>query len=100
MVWFDQESRPRRSGRLGETHDDVTFDQECQTSREIIAGDLSRRVPVRNANDEFDHLAGSLNAMLDRIESLMTGLREVSTDIAHDLRTPLSRLRQRQAEAS
>jgi signal transduction histidine kinase len=66
-----------------------------QTSRDIIAGDLSRRVPVRATNDEFDHLAESLNAMLDRIESLMTGLREVSTDIAHDLRTPLTRLRQR-----
>jgi len=66
-----------------------------QTSREIVAGDLSRRIPVRGSNDEFDHLAGSLNAMLDRIENLMTGLREVSTDIAHDLRTPLTRLRQR-----
>ena len=66
-----------------------------QTSREIVAGDLSRRVPLRNTNDEFDHLAESLNAMLERIEGLMIGLREVSTDIAHDLRTPLTRLRQR-----
>ncbi len=66
-----------------------------QTSREIVAGDLGRRLPVRNTNDEFDHLAESLNAMLERIEGLMTGLREVSTDIAHDLRTPLTRLRQR-----
>src|SRR5262249_37225985 len=66
-----------------------------QTSREIVAGDLGRRIPVRGANDEFDHLAESLNTMLDRIENLMTGLREVSTDIAHDLRTPLTRLRQR-----
>lgn len=66
-----------------------------QTSRDIVAGDLSRRIPVRNTNDEFDHLAESLNTMLDRIEALMTGLREVSTDIAHDLRTPLTRLRQR-----
>ncbi len=66
-----------------------------QTSRDIVAGDLGRRIPLRNTNDEFDHLAESLNAMLNRIESLMTGLREVSTDIAHDLRTPLSRLRQR-----
>lgn len=66
-----------------------------QTSRDIIAGDLSRRLPVRGSNDEFDHLAVSLNAMLERIEKLMAGLREVSNDIAHDLRTPLSRLRQR-----
>ncbi|MBL6939378.1 MAG: HAMP domain-containing histidine kinase [Alphaproteobacteria bacterium] len=66
-----------------------------QTSRDIIAGDLSRRIPVRATNDEFDHLAASLNAMLDRIETLMAGLQEVSTDIAHDLRTPLTRHRQR-----
>ncbi len=66
-----------------------------QTSRDIIAGDLSQRLPVRGSNDEFDHLAVSLNAMLERIEKLMAGLREVSSDIAHDLRTPLSRLRQR-----
>ena len=66
-----------------------------QTSRDIVAGDLSRRLPVRGSNDEFDHLAVSLNAMLERIEKLMAGLREVSSDIAHDLRTPLSRLRQR-----
>jgi len=66
-----------------------------QTSRDIIAGDLSRRIPVRGSNDEFDHLGASLNAMLDRIEGLMDGLRQVSSDIAHDLRTPLTRLRQR-----
>src|SRR5580692_1314088 len=66
-----------------------------QTSRDIIAGDLSRRIPVRGSDDEFDHLAASLNAMLDRIEGLMDGLRQVSSDIAHDLRTPLTRLRQR-----
>jgi signal transduction histidine kinase len=66
-----------------------------QTSRDIVAGDLSRRVPVRGNGDEFDHLALSLNTMLDRIVGLMTGLQEVSADIAHDLRTPLTRLRQR-----
>lgn len=66
-----------------------------RTSREIIAGDLGRRVPLRGTDDEFDHLADSLNAMLDRIEGLMEGLRQVSSDIAHDLRTPLTRLRQR-----
>lgn len=64
-------------------------------SREIVSGDLDRRIPLRGSNDEFDHLAVSLNAMFDRIQGLMDGLRQVSTDIAHDLRTPLTRLRQR-----
>ncbi len=64
-------------------------------SREIVGGDLDRRIPLRGSNDEFDHLAVSLNAMFDRIQGLMDGLRQVSTDIAHDLRTPLTRLRQR-----
>ncbi|HEX3989846.1 MAG TPA: HAMP domain-containing sensor histidine kinase [Acetobacteraceae bacterium] len=66
-----------------------------RTSQEIIAGDLSRRIPVRGTGDEFDRLALSLNAMLDRIQVLMEGLNQVSSDIAHDLRTPLTRLRQR-----
>jgi signal transduction histidine kinase len=65
-----------------------------QTSRDIVSGDLKRRVPVSGTADEFDHLALSLNVMLDRIQDLMEGLRQVSSDIAHDLRTPLSRLRQ------
>lgn len=64
-------------------------------SREIVNGDLDRRIPLRGTNDEFDHLAVSLNAMFDRIQGLMDGLRQVSNDIAHDLRTPLTRLRQR-----
>ncbi|MDB6085021.1 MAG: sensor histidine kinase [Gammaproteobacteria bacterium] len=66
-----------------------------QTSRDIIEGDLARRVPMTSAGDEFDNLAGSINAMLDRIETLMNDLRQVTTDIAHDMRTPLTRLRQR-----
>ncbi|HLZ67545.1 MAG TPA: HAMP domain-containing sensor histidine kinase [Aliidongia sp.] len=66
-----------------------------QTSRDIIDGNLHRRMPVSGSDDEFDHLAVSLNQMLDRIEGLMEGLRQVSNDIAHDLRTPLTRLRQR-----
>jgi signal transduction histidine kinase len=65
------------------------------TTETIMAGDLSRRVPVTGSADEFDRLAGSLNGMLERIEQLMTGMREVSDNIAHDLRTPLSRLRTR-----
>ena len=66
-----------------------------QTSRDIVGGDLSRRIPVSGSGDEFDHLATSLNTILDRIQTLMENLRQVSTDIAHDLRTPLTRLRQR-----
>lgn len=63
------------------------------TAREIMAGDISRRVPVDGSGDELDGLARNLNAMLDRIEQLMSGLREVSDNIAHDLKTPLNRLR-------
>lgn len=66
-----------------------------RTSREIMGGDLGRRIPLRGAEDEFDHLAVSLNAMLDRIQALMKDLEQVSNDIAHDLRTPLARLRQK-----
>ena len=62
-------------------------------SREIMSGDLSRRVPSRNTNDDFDLLADNLNAMLDQIEALMESVRRVSDNIAHDLRTPLARLR-------
>jgi signal transduction histidine kinase len=65
------------------------------TSRDIIRGDLTQRVPVEHAGDEFDRLSLSVNAMLDRIETLMHDLRQVTTDIAHDLRTPLTRLGQR-----
>jgi signal transduction histidine kinase len=65
------------------------------TSRSIIGEDLRQRLPVTQAGDELDHLAVSINAMLDRIAALMNDLRQVTTDIAHDLRTPLTRLRQR-----
>ncbi|ODN70565.1 sensor histidine kinase [Methylobrevis pamukkalensis] len=70
-------------------------DGMAATSREIMSGDLTRRIEVTGAGDEFDNLAASLNAMLDRIEALMTGLKEVSDNVAHDLRTPLTRLRTR-----
>lgn len=66
-----------------------------RTSRSIIDGRLSDRVPTRGSSDEMDRLAVNLNAMLDRIQSLMESLKRVSDDIAHDLRTPLSRLRRR-----
>lgn len=61
----------------------------------IINGDLARRVPLRGESDDLDRLAATINRMLDRIAGLMESLRQVSNDIAHDLRTPLSRLRQR-----
>lgn len=60
----------------------------------IMEGRLDERLPVVGMGNEFNHLSVSLNAMLDRIQALMEGLRQVSTDIAHDLRTPLNRLRQ------
>lgn len=63
------------------------------TSREIMSGDLSRRVPSHHSGDDFDQLADHLNGMLDQIESLMEGVRRVSDNVAHDLRTPLARLR-------
>jgi signal transduction histidine kinase len=66
-----------------------------RASRAIMAGDLAQRMTLRGTDDEFDHLSSSLNAMLDRIQDLMLGLQQVSSDIAHDLRTPLTRLRQR-----
>ncbi|MFP4063392.1 MAG: ATP-binding protein [Halochromatium sp.] len=66
-----------------------------QVSREIMRGDLSRRVPSAGTSDDFDQLAANLNQMLERIEALMLSLRQVSDNIAHDLRTPLSRLRHR-----
>lgn len=65
------------------------------TAGKIIAGDLSRRVPLRSRDDEFDQLGRKLNAMLDRIEALMAAMREVTDNVAHDLRSPLNRLRNR-----
>jgi signal transduction histidine kinase len=66
-----------------------------RTSREIMSGDLSRRVPVGRTGDEFDSLAQNLNRMLDKTQRLMRGMREVTDSVAHDLRTPLNRLRNR-----
>ncbi|WP_372785469.1 ATP-binding protein [Phenylobacterium sp.] len=65
------------------------------TAEAIIDGDLARRVPVRGSDDDLDRLALTFNRMLDRIAALMESLRQVSNDIAHDLRTPLTRLRQK-----
>jgi signal transduction histidine kinase len=69
------------------------LDTITAASRSIMEGDLSQRVPLGGSGDELDALAQNLNMMLDRIEGLMSGLREVSDNIAHDLKTPLNRLR-------
>ncbi len=71
------------------------IDAMADTSRRFAAGDLSGRLDVRGTGDEFDRLAESLNTMLARIESLMLGLKQVSDNIAHDLKTPLTRMRSR-----
>lgn len=71
------------------------IDAVTEASRQIMTGDLSRRVPLSGSGDELDRLSEGLNAMLERIEELMVALREVSDNIAHDLKTPLTRLRNR-----
>jgi signal transduction histidine kinase len=70
-----------------------------ETAQTIMAGDLAGRLPVAGTGDELDRLAEHLNAMLERIEALMGGLKEVSDNIAHDLKTPLTRLRNRCEQA-
>jgi signal transduction histidine kinase len=74
-------------------------DAMTETSRQIMGGDLSGRLPVAGTGDELDRLASNLNVMLERIEALMHGLKEVSDNIAHDLKTPLTRLRNRSEQA-
>ena len=66
-----------------------------RTAREVMAGHLDERVPTRGTDDEFDRLAANLNRMLDQIQYLMDSVRQVSDNVAHDLRTPLTRLRWR-----
>ena len=75
------------------------IDAMTGTTQRIMAGDLSGRLPVGRSGDELDRLAENLNAMLERIEALMMGLKEVSDNIAHDLKTPLTRMRNRAEEA-
>ncbi|MDB5718661.1 MAG: hypothetical protein JWM38_2088 [Sphingomonas bacterium] len=70
-----------------------------RTALAIIDGDLARRMPITGAGDEFDRVSATLNRMLDRIGGLMDNLRQVSSDVAHDLRTPLTRLHNRLDEA-
>ena len=74
-------------------------DAMTETTRTIVGGDLTGRLPVAGTGDEIDRLAENLNAMLERIEALMRGMKEVSDNIAHDLKTPLTRLRNRAEEA-
>ncbi|WP_274629659.1 sensor histidine kinase [Arvimicrobium flavum] len=88
LIWF-------LVGRRALKH----IDKVSEASRRIMGGDLSGRLPVTGAGDEFDRLSENLNAMLARIASLNEGLRQVSDNIAHDLKTPLTRLRNR-AEAA
>lgn len=75
------------------------IDRMSAATKKIMAGDLSQRLPQGRSGDEFDRLSGSLNAMLGRIEKLNEGLRQVSDNIAHDLKTPLTRLRNKAAAA-
>jgi signal transduction histidine kinase len=74
-------------------------DAMSETAHTIMAGDLSGRLPIAGTGDELDRLAENFNAMLERIEALMRGLKEVSDNIAHDLKTPLTRLRNRCEQA-
>ncbi|MDQ0454263.1 signal transduction histidine kinase [Rhizobium paknamense] len=75
------------------------IDRVSAASKKIMAGDLAQRLPVTGSGDEFDRLSVSLNEMLERIGKLNEGLRQVSDNIAHDLKTPLTRLRNRAADA-
>jgi signal transduction histidine kinase len=70
-------------------------DEINRTTRAIMGGDLADRIRTTGSGDELDQLGRNLNDMLDRLQGLMDGLKQVSNDIAHDLRTPLSRLKQR-----
>ncbi len=71
------------------------IDAITDSSKTIMKGNLAGRMPINGSGDELDRLSQSLNEMLDQIESLMQGLNEVSSNVAHDLRTPLTRLRAR-----
>jgi signal transduction histidine kinase len=75
------------------------IDAMTGTAQRIMAGDLGGRLPIAGTGDELDRLADNLNSMLERIEALMRGLKEVSDNIAHDLKTPLTRLRNRSEAA-
>lgn len=71
------------------------IDAVAETCHSIMTGKLSERIPTGGKDGEFERLGATINAMLDRIQVLMESLRQVSTDIAHDMRTPLAHLRQK-----
>jgi signal transduction histidine kinase len=73
----------------------VRLSEVNKTCNNIRSGDLNQRVPVRSKDDDFDKLGININSMLDQIQGLMSGIQNVSDNIAHDLKTPLSRLRSR-----
>ncbi len=75
------------------------IDAVAATCKGIIAGRLDERIPLMGREDEWDRLAGAINEMLNRISALLENLRQVSSDVAHDLRTPLTRMRNRLEEA-
>ena len=75
------------------------IDAMTDTANTIMAGDLGGRLPIAGTGDELDRLAGNVNAMLERIEALMRGLKEVTDNVAHDLKTPLTRMRNRCEQA-
>lgn len=83
------------SGLLAATQAARRAEALSNTAREVMSGDLSRRAPVRGVGDEFDELAEAMNAMLDRLERLMNTTRTAGDAIAHDLRSPLTRFRQK-----
>jgi len=70
-------------------------DEIVTTCRAIMAGNLASRISVRGTEDELDRLSETINAMLDRIAALMSNLKQITNDIAHDLRTPVTHLRHR-----
>ena len=75
------------------------IDAITRTCQSIIAGKFNDRIPLRGSGDELDRLSVAINNMLDRISTLLDNLRQVSSDVAHDLRTPLTHLRNRLEEA-
>jgi len=76
------------------------IDAIARTCNAIVAGRFNDRIPLRGSDDELDRLARAINTMLDRIAALLDNLRQVSSDVAHDLRTPLTHLRQRLEHAN
>jgi signal transduction histidine kinase len=74
------------------------LEMSSDTSRGVMQGNLARRVPILDSGDDLDKFARGFNAMLDEIQQLLSGIEHASDNIAHDLRTPLSRLRNRLAQ--